>query len=227
MRPLLLAAIAMISAQTPKRVVNVGPSLGLPFSSAVVAGGLVYVSGSIALDANDKTSGDIRSQTKQTLDGLEKTLKAAGSSLPMVASVMVYLRNASDFAAMNDVYKGYWPKDPPSRTTVIAPLALPDALVEISMIAVPDGGERRVIRPQDWLASPNPYSYGIQTGNTLFLSGLISRNGHDNSIVKGDMGTQTKTVLDNGGAILKAAGMSYADVVARACSSPTARNSRR
>ena len=209
----LFAATAMLSAQSPKQVINVGPSLGLPFSSAVKADGLVYVSGSVALDESGKTSGDIRAQTKQTLDGLARTLQAAGSSMPMVASVMVYLRNAADFAAMNEVYKGYWPKDPPTRTTVVAPLALPEALVEISMIAVPDGGERRVVHPADWLRSPNPYSYGIQTGNTLFLSGLISRNGRDNSVVKGDMTTQTKTVLDNGGAILKAGGMSYGDVV--------------
>ena len=61
--------------------------------------------------------------------------------------------------------------------------------------------------------SPNPYSYGIKSGNTLFLSGLVSRNGKDNTTVKGDITTQTKTVLDNGAAILKAAGMSFADVV--------------
>jgi reactive intermediate/imine deaminase len=187
--------------------------LGLPFSSAVKAGGLIYLSGAIAADANGKTSGDIKEQTTQTLDGLAATLKASGSSMPMVASVMVYLKNAADFAAMNDVYKTYWPKDPPTRTTVVATLARPEALVEISMVAVPAAGERRVVHPSDWIASPNPYSYGIQTGNTLFLSGLVSRNGHDNTAVKGDITTQTKTVLDNGAAILRAAGMSYADVV--------------
>src|SRR5439155_468380 len=64
-----------------------------------------------------------------------------------------------------------------------------------------------------WIQSPNPYSYGIRTGNTLFLAGLVSRNGKDNSVVQGDMTAQTKTVLDNGAAILKAAGMSYGDVV--------------
>jgi reactive intermediate/imine deaminase len=48
----------------------------------------------------------------------------------------------------------------------------------------------------------------------LFLSGLVSRNGKDNSVVQGDMSAQTKTVLENGDAILKAAGMSYDDVVA-------------
>jgi reactive intermediate/imine deaminase len=210
---LIAATVAMTSAQSTRQVVNAGPSLGLPFSSAVKAGGLIYLSGAIAADANGKTSGDIKEQTTQTLDGLAATLKASGSSMPMVASVMVYLKNAADFAAMNDVYKTYWPKDPPTRTTVVATLARPEALVEISMVAVPAAGERRVVHPSDWIASPNPYSYGIQTGNTLFLSGLVSRNGHDNTAVKGDITTQTKTVLDNGAAILRAAGMSYADVV--------------
>jgi reactive intermediate/imine deaminase len=79
---------------------------------------------------------------------------------------------------------------------------------------VPDGGERVVVNPSEWQSSPNPYSYGIKSGNTLFLSGLIARNGKDNTPIKGDMATQTKAVLENGAAVLKAAGMSYSDVVA-------------
>ena len=63
------------------------------------------------------------------------------------------------------------------------------------------------------MKSPNPYSYGIRTGDTLFLSGLVSRNGKDNSVVEGDMTAQTKTVLDNAAQILKAAGMSFDNVV--------------
>src|SRR4029077_6751267 len=86
-------------------------------------------------------------------------------------------------------------------------------LIEISMVAVPNGAERVVVHPKDWITSPNPYSYGIRSGNTLFLSGLISRNGKDNTTVKGDVTAQTKTILDNGKAILAEAGMSYADVV--------------
>jgi len=76
-----------------------------------------------------------------------------------------------------------------------------------------NGGERVVVHPRDWIKSPSPYSYGIKTGNTLFLAGLVSRNGKDNANVKGDITAQTKTVLDNGAAILKEAGMSFADVV--------------
>ena len=70
------------------------------------------------------------------------------------------------------------------------------------MVALRDGVERRVIHPASWLRSPSPYSYAIQSGNTLFLAGLVSRNGKDNTAVPGDMKTQTETVLQNATDIL-------------------------
>ena len=206
----------MTFAQSSKQIIKTGGNPSLPFSPAVKADGLIYVAGTLGTDASGAlTKGDIKAQTKQTLENISTTLKAAGSSLANATSVMVYLRSASDFAAMNEVYASYWPKDPPARTTVMVPqpLANADGLIEISMVAVPNGAERVVVHPSDWIKSPNPYSYGIKTGNTLFLSGLISRNGKDNTTVKGDVSAQTKTVLDNGAAILKQAGMSFADVV--------------
>jgi reactive intermediate/imine deaminase len=208
--------MAIMTVAQSKQIIRTGPDLGLPFSPAVKAGGLIYVAGTLATDAQGQViKGDIKAQTRQVLENHAATLKAAGSSLANAASVMVYLRSASDFAGMNEVYRTYWPKDPPARTTVIvtAPFVLPEGLVEISMVAVPTGGDRVVVHPSDWMQSPNPYSYGIRSGTTLFLAGLVSRNGKDNAVVKGDITTQTKTVLDNGGAILKAAGMSYGDVV--------------
>jgi 2-iminobutanoate/2-iminopropanoate deaminase len=158
-------------------------------------------------------SGDVRAQTARALDNLSALLATRGSRMAQVAAVTVYLKNQADFAAMNEVYATYWPKDPPTRTTVIVNLVVPDALVEISMVALRDGVERRVIHPASWLRSPSPYSYGIQSGNTLFLAGLVSRNGKDNTAVPGDMKTQTQTVLQNATDILGAAGMTMADVV--------------
>jgi len=201
------AAVTMSSAQSSTRQVFPGANPALPFSAAVKADGLVYVSGTLG------SGGDIKAQTKQVLDNISATLKTAGSSLANAASVTVYLRNQSDFAAMNEVYRTYWTKDPPARTTVMLPL-LNEGLVEIAVVAVPNGGERVVVNPREWSSSPNPYSYGIKTGNTLFLSGLIARNGKDNTPIKGDMAAQTKAVLDNGAAVLKAAGFAYSDVVA-------------
>jgi enamine deaminase RidA (YjgF/YER057c/UK114 family) len=203
---LSFAAVTMSSAQSSKQAFP-GANPAMPFSAAVKADGLVYVSGTLG------SNGDIKAQTKQVLDNISATLKTAGSSLANAASVTVYLRNQSDFAAMNEVYRTYWSKDPPARTTVMVPL-LNEGLVEIAVVAVPNGGERVVVNPGEWSSSPNPYSYAIKTGNTLFLSGLIARNGKDNTPIKGDMATQTKAVLDNGAAVLKAAGFAYSDVVA-------------
>jgi reactive intermediate/imine deaminase len=206
----------MTFTQSSKQIITTGSNPNLPFSPAVKADGLIYVAGTLGTDASGAIAkGDIKAQTKQTLENISATLKAAGSSLANATSVMVYLRSASDFAAMNEVYASHWQKDPPARTTVVVPqpLANADGLIEIAMVAVPNGAERIVVHPGDWIKSPNPYSYGIKTGNTLFVSGLISRNGKDNTTVKGDISAQTKTVLDNGAAILKQAGMSFADVV--------------
>jgi len=197
-----------------RQFIKADPDHGLPFSLAVKAGGLIYVSGTLPTDSTGRVApGGIGVQTRQTLDNIAAVLDKAGSDLANAASVMVYLKNASDFPAMNEVYRTYWAKDPPARTTVMASLVLPEALIEIAVVAIPKGGERIVVHPQEWVASPNPYSYGIKTGNTLFLSGLVSRNGKDNSLVQGDTEAQTRTVLDNGGKILKAAGMGFDDVV--------------
>ncbi|HEV2985756.1 MAG TPA: RidA family protein [Vicinamibacterales bacterium] len=202
----ITVATTMTFAQSSKQIVA-NANASMPFSAAVKVDGLIYVSGTLGAGA-----GDVKAQTKQVLDTINTTLKSAGSSLANAASMTVYLKNQSDFAAMNEAYRTYWPKDPPARTTVMVPL-LNEGLVEIAAVAVPDGGERVVVNPSDWMVSPNPYSYGIKTGSTLFLAGLISRNGKDNSTIKGDMSAQTKTVLDNGAAVLKAAGMTLADVV--------------
>jgi enamine deaminase RidA (YjgF/YER057c/UK114 family) len=214
----LIAIGTTLAAQTRQTIP--GP-MNLPFSAAVKADGLIYVAGTLS------EVGDIRAQTRKTLEDMSAVLQKAGSSLANVASVNVYLTKVDDFAAMNEVYRTFWPKDPPVRTTVVSELVVPGALVEMAMVAVPNGGERVVIHPADWIKSPNPYSYGIRTGDTLFLAGLISRNGKDNSVIEGDMTTQTKTVLDNAGQILKAAGCRSRTSCRRGCSSPTAPSSRR
>lgn len=213
MRRVLAATAAALVAMTmtiegQERRVIPGPMPNLPFSAAVRADGLIYVAGALSQDG-----GDIRVQTRKVLEDMDTTLRAAGSRLANVASVNVYITRAEDFAAMNEVYRTFWEKEYPVRTTIVAALVIPGALIEFSMIAIPDGGERTIVHPSHWVPSTNPYSYGIKSGDTLFLAGLVSRNGRDNSVVEGDMTAQTKTVLDNASEILKAAGMSFDHVV--------------
>jgi enamine deaminase RidA (YjgF/YER057c/UK114 family) len=184
-----------------------------PYRPAVSAGGFVYVSGTMARDASGAIAGDVRAQTRQVLEQIGGVLAEHGVSIDRVVSVTVYLRSAADFQAMNETYLTFWPKQPPTRTTVVAALVQPDALVEMSAVAVAAGGERQIVHPPHWMTSPNPYSYAIRSGDTVFVSGLVSRRGRDNSVVDGDVATQTRVVLDNAGELLTASGLDFSNVV--------------
>ncbi len=205
-----LAAISMTSCQS-KEVIGPSQSGTAPMSPAVKGGGFIYVS---ATSGAAGGKGDIKGQTKAALDALSARLKEAGSSLDNACLVTVYLRNAGDFAGMGSVYTTYFPKEPPARVTVMVDgIPDPDALLEISGIAVPDGAGRKTLKPAGWSNSPLPYSYGVQSGDTVFLAGLISRNGVDNTNVKGDVTAQTSYIMGNAAAILKEANMTLNDVV--------------
>jgi 2-iminobutanoate/2-iminopropanoate deaminase len=106
-----------------------------PYSPAIVADGFVYVAGQGCV--NPKTGefeyGDIKSETRRTLENIRIILEAAGSSLKDVVRVGVFLANLEDFAAMNEVYKEFFPEDQPARTTV--GVQLPRIKVEIDCIA--------------------------------------------------------------------------------------------
>src|SRR5215471_14003144 len=173
---------------------------------------LLFVPATAAPDAGP----GIAKQTALTLARLEERLRAEHSSLADAVAVTVYLRRAADFAAMNDEYRQAFRGTPPTRTTVVTdPLASRDdgALVEMSIVAAPAGTERRGVHPSSWIASPNPYSYAIRSGHLLFLSGLLARNGRDNSVIDGDIAAQTKAVIANAKDLLEAAGLALSHIV--------------
>jgi 2-iminobutanoate/2-iminopropanoate deaminase len=109
----------------------------LPLSSAMIAGQLVFTSGLVGWDPETRqTEPSIEAQTAQTIENLKAILEAAGTSLERVVKVNIYLRDVKDFDAMNDVYRRYFPTNPPARTTVGVQLARDDLLIEIEMIAL-------------------------------------------------------------------------------------------
>jgi 2-iminobutanoate/2-iminopropanoate deaminase len=109
----------------------------VPLSSAVKAGGLVFVSGTVAFAPDGQIArGDVRAQVRQTLDNIKAVLEAAGSSLDKAVKINVILTRASDFAAMNEVYREYFREgNYPARTTIEARLMNPDLLIEIECVA--------------------------------------------------------------------------------------------
>ncbi len=109
-----------------------------PYSQAIKAGGFIFLSGQVALDpaTGQVIAGDVAAQTERVLKNLTAVLAAAGSSLAKAVKTTVFLKNMSDFAAMNEVYGKFWKQAPPARSTVEAARLPKDVLVEIDVIAV-------------------------------------------------------------------------------------------
>ena len=113
------------------------PFQGAPYSQAIKAGGLVFVSGQVALTPGGELLGSgVAEQTEQVFTNLRSILEAAGSGLDRVVKATVYLRSLEDFQAMNDVYRRHVGEVPPARATVEVSALPSGALVEIDAIAL-------------------------------------------------------------------------------------------
>ena len=108
-----------------------------PYSQAVRAGNLLFVSGQVPIDpaTGALIEGDIAAQTHRVMRNLSAILEAAGASMDQVVRCTVYLADMNDFAAMNDVYGSYFSQPAPARATIQAVRLPKDARVEIDVIA--------------------------------------------------------------------------------------------
>jgi 2-iminobutanoate/2-iminopropanoate deaminase len=114
------------------------PSAIGPYSQAVKAGGMVFVSGQIPIDpaTGAFVSEDVAEQTEQVLKNLQAVLQAAGADIASVVKTTVFLADMNDFGVMNEVYGRYFGENSPARATVQAARLPRDARVEIDCIAV-------------------------------------------------------------------------------------------
>ena len=108
-----------------------------PYSQALVAGDLIFLSGQIPLDpaTAQMINGDIDVLTRRVLDNIGAVLDASGSSFDRVIKTTVYLADMADFPAMNEVYATYFPEPFPARSTVQAAALPRNARIEIDVIA--------------------------------------------------------------------------------------------
>lgn len=116
---------------------NAPKALG-PYSSALRAGQLLFISGQVPVDpaTGQMVEGDIAAQTRRVLDSIGGLLEAGGLSFSHVARTTVFLADMNDFAAMNDTYRTYFTEPFPARSTVQAARLPRDARIEIDAIAV-------------------------------------------------------------------------------------------
>jgi len=111
---------------------------GVPLSAAIKANGFVFVSGLPPMDpaTGAFVKGDVVAQAERSLANVKLVLESAGSSLDKVCKVTVFASNAGYFKAINEVYRRYFPHEPPARTFVAVGSWPAEFDIEFECIAV-------------------------------------------------------------------------------------------
>ncbi len=115
--------------------------MGLPFSPGIRLGQLVFVSGQGPIDSSGKVvPGDIKEQTRLTLENFKRVVEAAGSYMDNVLQTTVYLKDLNDYSGMNEVYSTFFSEPRPARATVQVADLLFGMRVEIQGVAYAPAG---------------------------------------------------------------------------------------
>ena len=159
------------------------------YAPAIRAGDFIFVAGQVPsdfvtglapearVDPNFWEGNPIDKQARYTLENIKLTLEAAGSSLENVVKAGVYLRDFNDIPRLDRVWREYFPKDPPARMLMpVDSVVVPDALLEITLVALRDDGatKKEVIATDK---APGPIfheSQAVRAGDLVFLSGQLA-----------------------------------------------------
>ncbi|GBD33703.1 Putative aminoacrylate peracid reductase RutC [bacterium HR33] len=208
--PEALIQLSAVAAAAPKEIVRprslAAPAL--PYSWGVKVGNTLFLAGVTSRDPNtyEPVTGDAGTQTRRIMQNIGLILAEAGMSYRNLATCRVFLDDPRDFGAMNQAYAEFVPADaPPARATVRASLMNPAFKVEIQCVA-DASAERRVVIAEGRQRSRAPLSPGIATADRLYLSGMVGGG-------SSDVAEQTRTVLSNLEATLKAASLDFSRVV--------------
>jgi len=115
-----------------------GFARGAPYSHVVEAGGFLFVSGVLPIDVekNLKITDDVKAATELVLSNVKLALESTGSDLDRVVKVTIFLRDMADFSAMNEVYRTFFPVNPPARSCIAVREVPGNYPVEIEVIAI-------------------------------------------------------------------------------------------
>ena len=135
---LQLAVASSLAGQTTKEVVPIPGAANPVLSAAIKAGGFLFVSGQLGTIPGGRglAPGGITAETRQTLENVKRVVEAAGSSMERVVKCTVFLIDIAEFGQMNEVYKTFFPKDPPTRATVAVAGLVLNARIEIECLAL-------------------------------------------------------------------------------------------
>lgn len=115
---------------------NNAPSAIGPYSQAIVLGNMVFTSGQIPVNpATGEIPGDIEAQANQVFTNIKNLLEASGTSIDKVVKTTVFIKNMTDFAAVNKIYETYFTAPYPARSCVEVARLPKDVLIEVEAIA--------------------------------------------------------------------------------------------
>jgi reactive intermediate/imine deaminase len=187
-------------------------AIGTSYSPGVLANGSLYVSGQGGRNSDGSLATDFQQQVSQSLRNVQSILHEAGMDFGNVVWMNIYLTDAHDVAAMNEVYWKSIGPNPPARTVLVV-AALPHGeKIEINCISARNTIQRRQIWPQGWPQGQHVDPPAIQADDVLYMSAQGGTNPLTGKLAV-DFRGEVKQALDNVAAILKTANMGLKNVL--------------
>ncbi|KFZ45100.1 endoribonuclease L-PSP [Smithella sp. SC_K08D17] len=108
-----------------------------PYSTAVEAGGMIFISGQLPINpATGEIVTDIKKAARQTLMNIQTILRETNLDMSHIVKTTIFLKNMADFQVVNEVYAGFFPQEPPARSTIAASELPKGVVLEIEAIAI-------------------------------------------------------------------------------------------
>jgi enamine deaminase RidA (YjgF/YER057c/UK114 family) len=189
-----------------------GQNAGPASSAGILANQTLYIAGQNGRSGDGSLPKQFQQEVGQSLNRVQGVLRAAGMDFGNVVWINIYVTNAQDIAAMNDVYWKSIDQNPPARTILVVGSLPNGERIEVNCIAVSRAASRRVIHPQGWPEGHHIDPAGIQVDDVLYMSAQAGTDPLTGRLAA-DFAHQVKQALDNVAAIVKTANMSMANVI--------------
>lgn len=220
--PLLLLSLLCLSApgtaRAEKKAIRPpsSPTAG-PYSAGVLTDRFLYVSGHVGPEPGGGFApGDVKTQTRRCLDLVGKVLKEAGLDYRNVVSTTLYLADIRTLDAADAAYREVFAGPLyPARTEIESQLLIPEALAEVSAVAVLGDWRASIyVKPDGWAEPKRPLSHAVFAAGTLFFSALRPIDPKTGALAGNTIVDQATQVMRNQEAVLAAAGLKFADMAA-------------
>ena len=213
----LLVCCAGIAPAEKKAIRPPASATAGPYSAGVLTDKLLYVSGHVGPEPGGGFApGDVKTQTRRCLELVGKVLKEAGLDYRNVVSTTLYLADIRTLDTADRAYREVFTAPLfPARVEIESQLLIPEALVEVSAVAIRGDWRSAIyLKPDGWAEPKRPLSHGVLAGGTLFFSALRPVDPASGALAGNTIEEQTTQAMRNQEAVLNAAGLKFADMAA-------------